>query len=74
MKNCRTGRGTCTKLGGGLKINVGRAAFRMDIRDHVTTLGVSDFGLGIVGDILGLATADARVHNVELSFGVGIRF
>ena len=31
-------------------------------------------GLGIIGDILGLASTDARVHNVELSFGVGIRF
>ena len=61
-------------LGGGLKINVARVALRVDIRDHVTTLGLSDFGLGIIGDILGLANTDARVHNVELSFGVGIRF
>ena len=61
-------------LGGGLKINVARVALRVDIRDHVTTLGLSDFGLGIIGDILGLASTDARVHNVELSFGVGIRF
>ena len=61
-------------LGGGLKINVARVAFRVDVRDHITTLGLSDFGLGIIGDILGLASTDARVHNVELSFGVGIRF
>ena len=62
-------------LGGGLKINVERVAFRIDIRDHITTLGVNDFGLGIIGDILGgLASTDARVHNVELAFGVGIRF
>ena len=62
-------------LGGGLKINVEHVAFRVDIRDHVTTLGVNDFGLGIIGDVLGgLASTDARVHNVELTFGVGIRF
>ena len=61
-------------FGGGLKINVARVAFRVDIRDHITTLGLSDFGLGIIGDILGLASTDARVHNVELSFGGGIRF
>ena len=61
-------------LGGGLKINVARVALRVDIRDHATTLGLNDLGLGIIGDILGLASTDARVHNVELSFGVGIRF
>lgn len=61
-------------LGGGLKINVERVAFRVDIRDHITTIGLNDFGLGIIGDIIGLASTDARVHNVELSFGVGIRF
>ena len=61
-------------LGGGLKINVARVALRVDIRDHITTLGLNDFGLGIIGDIIGLASTDARVHNVELSFGVGIRF
>lgn len=60
-------------VGGGLKINVSRVALRVDIRDHVTTLGLNDFGLGIIGDIFG-ATTDARVHNVELSVGVGIRF
>lgn len=61
-------------LGGGLKINVARVALRVDIRDHATTLGLNDLGLGIIGDILGLASTNARVHNVELSFGVGIRF
>ena len=61
-------------LGGGLKINIERIQVRIDVRDHVTTLGLNDFGLGIIGDILGLASTDARVHNVELSFGVGIRF
>jgi len=61
-------------LGGGLKMNVSRVALRIDIRDHVTTLGLNDFGLGFIGDIIGLASTDARVHNLELSFGVGIRF
>jgi len=61
-------------LGGGLKMNVSRVALRVDIRDHITTLGLNDFGLGIIGDFIGLASSDARVHNVELSFGVGIRF
>ena len=61
-------------LGGGLKMNVSRVALRVDIRDHITTIGLNDFGLGIIGDIIGLASSDARVHNVELSFGVGIRF
>ena len=37
-------------------------------------INLNDFGLGIIGDIIGLASTDARVHNVELSFGVGIRF
>ena len=61
-------------FGGGVKINVERVAFRVDIRDHVTTIGLNDFGLGFIGDIIGLTSSDARVHNVELSFGVGIRF
>ena len=55
-------------------MNVSRVALRVDIRDHITTIGLNDFGLGIIGDIIGLASRDARVHNVELSFGVGIRF
>ena len=61
-------------IGGGLMVNIERLALRVDIRDHVTTMGLGDFGLGFVGDLIGLGTTDARVHNVELSFGVGIRF
>lgn len=61
-------------FGGGLKINVAPVQLRVDIRDHVTTMGLGDLGLGFVGDLIGLETTDARVHNVELSFGVGIRF
>lgn len=60
-------------LGGGLKINASRVTFRIDVRDHVSTLSLDDFSLGIIGDLLGLQS-ESRVHNVELSFGVGIRF
>jgi hypothetical protein len=66
-----------TKLGynwgGGLKVSASRLTLRVDLRDHVTTVGLDDVGLGLVGDILGFAES-ARLHNVELSFGVGIRF
>ena len=60
--------------GGGLKINVERVALRFDVRDHVTTFGLGDFGLGIIGDLIGITGTDTRVHNVELSFSIGIRF
>lgn len=56
-------------VGGGVKVNVQRLQFRVDVRDHVTTLSLG----GILGGFVGLGD-DARVHNVELSFGVGIRF
>lgn len=61
-------------VGGGLKLNFERVGVRFDVRDHVTTLGLSDFGLGSLGGALGLSTTDARIHNVEVSVGVGIRF
>lgn len=61
-------------FGGGLKVNASRVSLRVDVRDHVTTLALDDFGLGILGPILGLGETSARLHNVELSFGVGIRF
>jgi opacity protein-like surface antigen len=61
-------------FGGGLKVSAARLALRVDVRDHVTTVGLGDAGLGILGNILGLSTTSARFHNVELSFGVGVRF
>ena len=61
-------------LGGGLKINASRVSFRVDLRDHVTTFGFADLGLGIIGDLIGLSNAETRLHNLELSFGLGIRF
>lgn len=66
-----------TKLGynwgGGLKVSASRLSLRVDIRDHVTTVSFDDVGLGIIAGILGFDES-ARLHNVELSFGVGIRF
>jgi hypothetical protein len=61
-------------FGGGLKVNASRLSFRVDLRDHVTTFGLDDLGLGIIGDLIGLSETEARIHNVELSVGVGIRF
>jgi len=61
-------------FGGGVKINASRVSFRVDLRDHVTTFGFDDLGLGIIGDLIGLDETEARLHNVELSFGLGIRF
>lgn len=61
-------------FGGGLKVNASRVSFRVDVRDHVTTFGFDDLELGIIGELIGLSGAEARLHNVELSFGLGIRF
>jgi len=65
-------------FGGGVKVNASRVSFRLDLRDHVTTFGFGDLGLGIIGDLIGdligLSNAETRLHNVELSFGLGIRF
>jgi len=61
-------------FGGGVKINASRVSFRVDLRDHVTTFGFDDLGLGIIGDLIGLSNAETRLHNLELSFGLGIRF
>ena len=60
--------------GGGIKFNVSRLQLRLDVRDHVTSIGLDDFGLGDVGNIIGLTETSTRVHNVEFSFGVGVRF
>ena len=59
--------------GGGLKMSVSRLTIRIDVRDHVTTFSLDELGVGIIGGILGLENS-ARLHNVELSAGVGIRF
>jgi opacity protein-like surface antigen len=61
-------------IGGGLKVNSSRISLRVDLRDHVTTFGVGDLGLGIIGELIGLSNTESRLHNVELAFGLGIRF
>ena len=60
-------------LGGGIKANIQKVTLRFDVRDHVTTIGLHDFGLGFLGGILGFG-ADEKVHNIEISLGIGIRF
>jgi hypothetical protein len=55
-------------------VNSSRISLRVDLRDHVTTFGLGDLGLGIIGDLIGLSNTESRLHNVELSFGLGIRF
>ena len=61
-------------FGGGLKGNIGRVTLRADVRDHVTKFQESDFGLaGAIAQLLGIQFEET-VHNVEVSFGVGIRF
>ena len=61
-------------FGGGVKGNIGRVTIRADIRDHLTTFQESDFGIvGEVAQLLGIQFEET-VHNVEVSFGVGIRF
>ncbi len=61
-------------FGAGIKANIQRVTLRLDIRDHLTTFTQDDFGLlGEIAEIAGI-TFDETVHNVEVSFGVGIRF
>lgn len=61
-------------FGGGVKVNASKLALRVDLRDHVTTVGLDDVGLGLIAQIFGLSSTSARIHNVEFSVGVGIRF
>jgi hypothetical protein len=61
-------------FGGGVKANINRVSIRFDIRDHVTPLKADDFGqAGLIADILGF-DLDQTLHNLELGFGIGIRF
>ena len=61
-------------FGGSIKANIQRVTLRLDIRDHLTIFTQDDFGLlGEIGEIAGI-TFEETVHNVEVSFGVGIRF
>jgi hypothetical protein len=61
-------------FGGGVKANINRITIRFDIRDHLTPLKAEDFGiLGPIAEIFGL-DLDQNLHNLEVSFGVGVRF
>lgn len=60
-------------FGGGVKIHLSQLVLRGEIRDHVTPISPEDFGAGDIADELGI-NADQKLHNVEISFGVGIRF
>lgn len=59
--------------GAGLKINFSQLVVRAEVRDHVTEITPEDFGLQDIADELGFDVKQ-KLHNVELSFGVGIRF
>ena len=60
-------------LGGGLKIKVSRLSLRADLRDHMTSVDGAALGIDPqIADLLGLNAQ--RLHNVELSFGVGFSF
>lgn len=61
-------------FGGGVKGNIGRVTIRADVRDHLTKFEETDFGIaGEIAQFLGIQFEET-VHNVEVSFGVGIRF
>ncbi|MGH9462784.1 MAG: hypothetical protein ACRD1X_16330 [Vicinamibacteria bacterium] len=61
-------------FGGGVKGNIGRVTVRADVRDHVTKFEETDFGIaGALAELLGIQFEET-VHNVEVSFGVGVRF
>jgi len=59
-------------FGAGLRYVSGKFVFRGDVRDHVTSLNISYFGLGLEDVIAG--DGSATVHNVELSVGIGVIF
>lgn len=58
-------------FGGGLKAAFGSLGLRVDLRDHITPLDVTA-GSEFV-EVLGIA-ANTKIHNVELSGGLTIRF
>jgi opacity protein-like surface antigen len=60
-------------FGGGLKINIGHITFRGEVLDHVTPMGPGDFSIEDIIPGTALDTS-VRVHNVEISAGIGARF
>jgi hypothetical protein len=61
-------------FGGGVKANFDQVTIRFDVRDHLTRLRSEDFGiLAAIAESAGLDLSQ-NLHNVELSFGLGVRF
>jgi opacity protein-like surface antigen len=60
-------------FGGGVKINISQLVIRGEVRDHITKIGPEDFGAGDIAHELGFDVQE-KLHNVEISVGVGIRF
>jgi opacity protein-like surface antigen len=60
-------------FGGGLKASISRLALRVDLRNHRTTFTAGDFGIDDeITDALEIR--DVSLNNIEVSFGIGIRF
>ena len=60
-------------FGAGLKINIGAITFRGEALDHVTPVGPGDFSIGDILPGVSIDT-DRKLHNVEISGGIGVRF
>lgn len=59
-------------FGGGLKAAFGSLGLRVDLRDHITPLDVTKAGDEFL-QVLGIVE-NTKIHNVELSGGLTIRF
>lgn len=57
-------------FGAGVKGNINRVVLRVDVRDHVTKFTEDDIA---ILELIGIQF-EQTVHNVEVSFGVGVRF
>lgn len=60
-------------FGGGLRVKISRIVLRAEARDHVTDFNLDDFGLGPIGALVG-SDQSQRLHNVEISLALGVRF
>ena len=59
-------------FGGGLRATFGTLGLRVDIKDHITPLKISELDPNFV-DALGTAVSN-NLHNIEFSGGVTIKF
>ena len=59
-------------FGGGLKATFGTLGLRVDIKDHITPLKITELDPNFV-DALGTAVSN-NLHNIEFSGGVTIKF